>query len=1484
MVMYIISQLRSSYLIILFQYILSALIFNNLYTKAEYIINPGPNSTITCGTNEPCHIICNDTQICIGSTFNVFNTITIKCSGKESCLNSTIQTTNINTLYALFNGESAFVQSTFISSPNDKNVTINCNALYACEFSSFYHSADTVTHLCKGESSCSHSVINSTYNDAFSLICDEQRSCSGLCDNSEDRCSSRCPVDTTKNPCPSTDVTIYSNDIYIKCSDTKSCAELNINLHNFTSLITEFTGQFTFSKGILTATSNKTDSIINTRCTNNNSCDQAYFYHYGNSSVYHLCNYYQSCVDSNIQSETYYSFIDCYAASSCKDFALTVINGVNKLLCTGDESCNAAYVYPKYVESMYQLVSGKLAFASGGLETQDNDNDISLICDGIQSCKNTRFIYNASGVVTHECNGVQSCRQTDIISFIGATITCNATKEYSSPCEWSTLVMPFDFDEFIKFKLIIIGEYTALGEYVHSPFQIYSLFGIQSNIMCIDCNNAYDNVVVIYGLKFNKFCWLNDGCLDDIFSNLEYRPDDIEILSEYKPVTERNWTEHSTKLDYSEYVVSKQHAVLVTVELPSALDEWNSVIYPPQMPSENSWFSIIILDRTTSGNDVDMSSINNAILTLTAEGLMRDANIYGSSKNFIYNGFVSAPLSDLYINNTDYVQINGPKELKIFAGNVINLEIRCIMPYQDCEQVDIYSSINPILIPIFKNGWIFQCESELCTEFYGHLIDIHFTSINTDCSWTVTDPGCTFLTFDPTQSPTGSPSYSPTISPTFSPSITPTNSPSQPPSAAPTRYPTVHNAYSKKIRIDYTFSEINKEIIDIILNDFETVILIIERSYIIIAKNTLNHYLQYKNFEITINNNNIKKGDNKLVISTNIHYEDKSDETIIALVTRTTKFEDSTQSTFRQHYNNSNLLFTANIIPTSSNLSQTFDYMLPILISVMCIGVCISIAAFMYNKSSGYVDDAIHFAVMIYALQIFDFISDVNLSFEIVSQFNINNENSNDKLLLYIAGYGTILFIVLPYTANVLLTCRIRKYVKNNSSALVYFSQRSTFFVVLVILCGGTYAALQIVSSRLFGYEILNSGLTQFELRQLSNIKLFGNVLLENVPQLICQIIYISYIGTITNNATLSFFASSCSIIAAVVTWLVERRTSESFVVQYDLEMVKKYKNIMSESQREAILKKKECKKSLRKLITSSIKIPETTIELGYVTVTATGCVVHCIHYTLKSELKRFIQDSNGTMVVDDDENSEHEYILASKRLTQQIYRARRREVNVAFVKHFDFDIGTFHVNYIRKFGYNNLISKRNLLNPLQLDIPDHDEVVPDDTPQDSRENNEFEQLDGIDFTYQKIVSLGIMIKDLLKHNMSYEYIKESLMEKGYGENVINLWLKWYKFKHDSDGDLNQTEGDGYNDDEKHESEFKRNEQYTEDTIVSNVNNKNIIHTDDGKENEIEIEMQIVMRDNTNDKMISKYSSSSFKSDNESDYNRQYGTSKSTKL
>ena len=144
------------------------------------------------------------------------------------------------------------------------------------------------------------------------------------------------------------------------------------------------------------------------------------------------------------------------------------------------------------------------------------------------------------------------------------------------------------------------------------------------------------------------------------------------------------------------------------------------------------------------------------------------------------------------------------------------------------------------------------------------------------------------------------------------------------------------------------------------------------------------------------------------------------------------------------------------------------------------------------------------------------------------------------------------------------------------------------------------------LSSRIFATNMLNSGITSFELRELSVIKVFGTDILENFPQLICQIMYIIILGGIpTSNTILAFIASILSVISVIISYyLYHRHSDDRIVIQYDLEMIVKHKNNtkLTKKEKKRIFLKKERKKSLKILLIPSLGITSSSLELGFIT------------------------------------------------------------------------------------------------------------------------------------------------------------------------------------------------------------------------------------------------------------------------------------------
>ena len=155
---------------------------------------------------------------------------------------------------------------------------------------------------------------------------------------------------------------------------------------------------------------------------------------------------------------------------------------------------------------------------------------------------------------------------------------------------------------------------------------------------------------------------------------------------------------------------------------------------------------------------------------------------------------------------------------------------------------------------------------------------------------------------------------------------------------------------------------------------------------------------------------------------------------------------------------------------------------------------------------------------------------------------------------------GTFLFTIIPYSSNMALAVNIKnqKEIRNNPFARSYFQTASWFFIVLVVFCGGVYPSLSIVSSRLFAFEFLNSGLTNMELTKLTKLRFYTTILMENIPQLGCSLLYTYYLGTPSTNTVVSLTMSVLQLLAAILNFLILRRPTDCYAITYDLEMTVK--------------------------------------------------------------------------------------------------------------------------------------------------------------------------------------------------------------------------------------------------------------------------------------------------------------------------------------
>eukprot|EP00487_Bulimina_marginata_P011984 TRINITY_DN801_c0_g1_i1.p1 TRINITY_DN801_c0_g1~~TRINITY_DN801_c0_g1_i1.p1 ORF type:complete len:142 (+),score=4.49 TRINITY_DN801_c0_g1_i1:433-858(+) len=115
-------------------------------------------------------------------------------------------------------------------------------------------------------------------------------------------------------------------------------------------------------------------------------------------------------------------------------------------------------------------------------------------------------------------------------------------------------------------------------------------------------------------------------------------------------------------------------------------------------------------------------------------------------------------------------------------------------------------------------------------------------------------------------------------------------------------------------------------------------------------------------------------------------------------------------------------------------------------------------------ESTVLMDDALWLALTQYGLQVFDFISDINLTIEMLS-----SDKFKTNALIKFCGFASVIFILLPYCTNLFFAARIKTFLEGNAFAKSYFQHNAPIFVLLVCLCGGAHPSLCVVSSAIFG-------------------------------------------------------------------------------------------------------------------------------------------------------------------------------------------------------------------------------------------------------------------------------------------------------------------------------------------------------------------------------------------------------------------------------
>eukprot|EP01084_Bolivina_argentea_P309529 535410_1 len=193
---------------------------------------------------------------------------------------------------------------------------------------------------------------------------------------------------------------------------------------------------------------------------------------------------------------------------------------------------------------------------------------------------------------------------------------------------------------------------------------------------------------------------------------------------------------------------------------------------------------------------------------------------------------------------------------------------------------------------------------------------------------------------------------------------------------------------------------------------------------------------------------------------------------------------------------------------------------------------------------------------------------------------------------------------------------------------------------------------------------------------------------------------------------------------------------------------------------------------------------------------TGNGCVYHVIHYTLKDTLDQSNSQNNNEL----ENNVNINYQRLANKFVKKLYLHRKNEVNNAFNQHFKFNKDSnFIVKYCDTFGYNRLISNKNIF---------HNVIYSDDNDNDNNNDNLYEDSLSEKFDFIKEIGAKItnLVKDQKENNnnlqVNEDNIKTNLIQNGYDKNIVNeLLLMFRQIDNNNNENNNNNDDDGDDDD-----------------------------------------------------------------------------------
>ena len=135
--------------------------------------------------------------------------------------------------------------------------------------------------------------------------------------------------------------------------------------------------------------------------------------------------------------------------------------------------------------------------------------------------------------------------------------------------------------------------------------------------------------------------------------------------------------------------------------------------------------------------------------------------------------------------------------------------------------------------------------------------------------------------------------------------------------------------------------------------------------------------------------------------------------------------------------------------------------------------------------------------ILLFGLYTWDFYSDILFSWVVYNYYAVCNDDL--MLALFI---GCLIFLILPIVASIWSLFRFQdKWTEDpaiGDRVTGWNRDWSTYLLILTLLSGSSFAAVNILNSRVFGHPIFCMGLSYRHLKKFENQRLWGVILSEN--------------------------------------------------------------------------------------------------------------------------------------------------------------------------------------------------------------------------------------------------------------------------------------------------------------------------------------------------------------------------------------------------